>query len=630
MSGIKGSQSNLSSSSALSSSMHHGTSLTGGGSSLEHLSCDESNTSARSVRHAKRCHFFRNADVYFKGVSLVFPTERYRSFESVFSEVTRSLSKHVNLPTGVRNLYSLTGKKIMSLDDLEDGKSYVAAGSGEPFKRLNYVGVRRGAHKTKTKSFQANESLPVKQHFPSYIYPRVITVVRNGTRPRKIVRLLINKRNAPSFDHTITVITEAVRLDTGPVLKVYAADGSQVTSHEDFFKTEDLFFAYGLERPSKRDFELDYEERKCTESIRRYSRRANIHLKNEHERSSRSMGHVCEMPNPIRQPLIKSKKRKQPLSHNTESGPVYPPLIESTYEMGPIIGEGNFAIVMQCRERATGQVYALKVIDKSKCAGREHIIDNEVAVLHKLYHPNIIHLVTEFFTDSFLYLIMEYVEGGDLFDCITAQRKFSEKEASFLLKDLASALHYIHSMNIVHRDIKPENLLVATNPRGEKVLKLGDFGLACHVSGPLYTVCGTPTYVAPEILEEKGYGLQIDVWAAGVILYILLCGYPPFASPTGDQEELFDRILSGNYEFSSPYWDDVSELAKDLISHMLQIQPEVRFSAEDVLDHHWIRVAQLDECVEELQLDDGVAGAVSRVFGECQDKQLQAMTIITY
>lgn len=119
-------------------------------------------------------------------------------------------------------------------------------------------------------------------------------------------------------------------------------------------------------------------------------------------------------------------------------------------------------------------------------------------------------------------------------------------------------------------------------------LKLADFGLACEVTKPLDTVCGTPTYVAPEILMETGYGLKIDVWAAGIILYILLCGFPPFVSPDNQQELLFDAILSGIYEFPEPYWDGISEGARDLINNMLQSDPELRFSSEDVLDHFWL------------------------------------------
>jgi doublecortin-like kinase 1/2 len=160
-----------------------------------------------------------------------------------------------------------------------------------------------------------------------------------------------------------------------------------------------------------------------------------------------------------------------------------------------------------------------------------------------------------------------------------------------MINHLLSALAYLHNLNIVHRDVKPENLLVEFESDRIRLLKLGDFGLACEVTRPLFTVCGTPTYVAPEILAESGYGLKIDVWAAGVILYILLCGYPPFVSQDNDQEKLFDCILSGQYDFPDEYWKDVSNLAKELIQNMLQLAPELRFSAEDVLDHPWLSIA---------------------------------------
>lgn len=183
-----------------------------------------------------------------------------------------------------------------------------------------------------------------------------------------------------------------------------------------------------------------------------------------------------------------------------------------------------------------------------------------------------------------------------------------------MIRHLASAMAYLHSLGIVHRDIKPENLLVELDANGTVTeLKLADFGLACEVTAPLSAVCGTPTYVAPEILMETGYGLkvdealclteysilnelqilttfplqQIDVWAAGIILYILLCGFPPFVSPDNEQEPLFDAILSGVYEFPEPYWNDVGQSVRDLIANMLQLDPDLRFSSEDVLDHPW-------------------------------------------
>ncbi|KXJ04761.1 Serine/threonine-protein kinase DCLK3, partial [Exaiptasia diaphana] len=131
---------------------------------------------------------------------------------------------------------------------------------------------------------------------------------------------------------------------------------------------------------------------------------------------------------------------------------------------------------------------------------------------------------------------------------------------------------------------------VHKRPNGHNKLKLADFGLAVEVKLPLFTVCGTPTYVAPEILEEEGYGLKIDMWAAGVITYIMLCGFPPFRSAKRDQDELFDLIQAGDFEFLSPYWDKVSNDAKDLISNLLVVDPHRRFTAEKALKHKWVKL----------------------------------------
>uniref|UniRef100_A0A3B4WWK3 non-specific serine/threonine protein kinase n=1 Tax=Seriola lalandi dorsalis TaxID=1841481 RepID=A0A3B4WWK3_SERLL len=276
-------------------------------------------------------------------------------------------------------------------------------------------------------------------------------------------------------------------------------------------------------------------------------------------------------------------------------------IINDKYKVGKVIGDGNFAVVKECVERSTGQEYALKIIDKARCCGKEHLIENEVAVLRRVRHPSIIQLIEVDETPSQLFLVMELVKGGDLFDAITSSTKYSERDASAMVFNLAGAIKYLHRMNIVHRDIKPENLLVCEYPDGTKSLKLGDFGLATVVEGPLYTVCGTPTYVAPEIIAETGYGLKVDIWAAGVITYILLCGFPPFRRSNNVQEELFDQILRGKLEFPSPDWDTISLPAKMLISQMLQVNVDARFTAEEVLSHPWVTVrarstAYMHEC----------------------------------
>ncbi|XP_072547619.1 serine/threonine-protein kinase DCLK1b isoform X3 [Salminus brasiliensis] len=293
-----------------------------------------------------------------------------------------------------------------------------------------------------------------------------------------------------------------------------------------------------------------------------------------------------------------------------EEGPQVPASIAERYRVGRMIGDGNFAVVRECVERSTGREYALKIINKGKCRGKEHMIQNEVSILRRVKHPNIVLLIEEMDTYSELYLVMELVKGGDLFDAITSTNKYTERDASGMLYNLVSAIKYLHSLNVVHRDIKPENLLVYEHQDGSKSLKLGDFGLATVVDGPLYTVCGTPTYVAPEIITEAGYGLKVDIWAAGVITYILLCGFPPFRGSTEDQEALFDQILMGQLDFPLPYWDNVSDSAKELITCMLQVEVNQRYTALQVLDHPWVN----DDGMLENEHQLSVAGKIKKHF----------------
>lgn len=260
----------------------------------------------------------------------------------------------------------------------------------------------------------------------------------------------------------------------------------------------------------------------------------------------------------------------------------------SRYELGRTLGDGNFAIVRQAKLKNSSSEYAMKIIDKPKLKGKEHMVENEIEIMKDCHQPNIVKLYEEYETHDKIYLVMELVKGGDLFDAITQSVKFGEVDSAHMVKDLCNALFYLHSRSIVHRDLKPENLLVHRNKDGTISIKLADFGLAMEVKEDIYTVCGTPTYVAPEILSEIGYGLEVDMWAVGVICYILLCGFPPFRSPDRNQTELFEFIKAGEYEFLSPYWDNVSSSAKDVIEHLLVVDRKRRFTAIDVLSHPWI------------------------------------------
>ncbi|XP_070069248.1 serine/threonine-protein kinase GG21441 isoform X2 [Drosophila takahashii] len=598
-------------------------------------------SSRTPTRKARRIKFYRNGDRFYPGITIPVSNERYRSFESLYEDLTRLLEENVKIPGAVRTIYSMCGKKIITLDELEDGQSYVCSCNNEHFKKVEYnTSSQPLANLTPFNNSRSNNPRFTKSYRPasplkngslsssngpvtacsggvangsplnasrfierdSVVHPRIVTLIRNGTKPRRIMRLLLNKRNSPSFEHVLTAITQVVRLDTGYVRKVFTLSGASVVQLSDFFGPDDVFFAYGTERiNTAEDFKLETEEQRSISVIRK---------------TLRTAGTTCKGPKP-KMP-IKSKNHYPPLVGSEEFKASAPPEhhkqaplrkspgleiddlpadIRERYTLGQIIGDGNFAIVLKIVHRQTGESYALKIIDKNKCRGKEHYIDAEVRVMKKLDHPHIISLIMDVDKHTNMYLVLEYVSGGDLFDAITQVTRFSESQSRIMIRHLGSAMAYLHSMGIVHRDIKPENLLVELDEYGNVLeLKLADFGLACEVNDLLYAVCGTPTYVAPEILLEVGYGLKIDVWAAGIILYILLCGFPPFVAPDNQQEPLFDAIISGIYEFPDPYWSDIGDGVRDLIANMLQSDPDVRFTSEDILDHYWTMEIEKTEC----------------------------------
>ncbi|XP_031618712.1 serine/threonine-protein kinase GL21140 isoform X2 [Contarinia nasturtii] len=572
-------------------------------------------SSRTPTRKAKRVRFFRNGDKFYGGVVIPVSNERYRSFDSLAEDLTRILEDRVS--GAVRNIYSTLGKKITSLDEFDDAQSYVVCVNNESYKKLDYTSSPLGQSNKTTNRLTRSQrpASPLKigsnganingfdkvdlSERDSVVHPRIVTLIRSGTKPRKILRLLLNKRNSPSFEHVLTAITHVTKLDTGCVRKVYTLSGTQLQTLADFFGDEYVFFAYGSERVNADDFRLEVEELKAVQQTRKTLRTG----------SARS-GPKPQMPIKnsvnLHDTTFECDDDTELVSSTQcdDSNPLgLPEIIQNNYTLGPVIGDGNFAVVLKIKRKSDKKNFALKIIDKSKCKGKEHYIDAEIRVMKKLKHEQVMSLHLNFDTPANMFLILEYVSGGDLFDAITRVTRFSESEARLMIRHLASAMAYLHSLSIVHRDIKPENLLVELDEAGHITqLKLADFGLACEVTEPLTAVCGTPTYVAPEILMETGYGLKIDVWAAGIILYILLCGFPPFVSPDNEQEPLFDAILSGVYEFPEPYWNDIGQEVRDCIANMLQLDPDLRFSSEDVLDHPWtlntISTNKLDELID--------------------------------
>lgn len=261
--------------------------------------------------------------------------------------------------------------------------------------------------------------------------------------------------------------------------------------------------------------------------------------------------------------------------------------VEEFYALGDVIGEGMDGEVRKAVHVTTGEEFAIKIITKSAMDEEElSALHNEIHILSEVEHPNVVKFYEAYETDEKLYLVLELMQGGELFDRIIENECFTEKEAKDVLIPIIDAVNYCHELEIIHRDLKPENLLYETTDEGS-LIKISDFGLARFVPNSSFatTACGTPGYIAPEILMCKGYGKEVDVWSVGIILYILLWGYPPFFSDWNS--ELFEQIKAGKFEFHSPYWDDVSEEAKDLVKKLLTVDPKKRITLEEAKEHKW-------------------------------------------
>ncbi|XWS24820.1 hypothetical protein CRYUN_Cryun27aG0017700 [Craigia yunnanensis] len=269
--------------------------------------------------------------------------------------------------------------------------------------------------------------------------------------------------------------------------------------------------------------------------------------------------------------------------------PYQTPRLRDHYLLGKKLGQGQFGTTYQCTDKATGTLYACKSIPKRKLSCREDYDDvwREIQIMHHLSeHPSVVQIKGTYEDSVFVHLVMEVCAGGELFDRIVAKGHYSEREAAKLIKTIVGVVEACHSLGVMHRDLKPENFLF-DSPADDALLKATDFGLSIFYKPGQYfcDVVGSPYYVAPEVLC-KHYGPEVDIWSAGVILYILLSGVPPFWAET--ESGIFRQILHGKIDFVSEPWPSISESAKDLIRKMLERHPRQRISAHEVLCHPWI------------------------------------------
>lgn len=298
------------------------------------------------------------------------------------------------------------------------------------------------------------------------------------------------------------------------------------------------------------------------------------------------------------------------------------------YIVGKQLGSGHYAIVKEAKNRLTGDIVAVKIFHPNKTSKDsqedEAKLQQEIDLLLSIDHPNIVKFINRYVEpinqhSVSTYLIMEKVNSGELFERIINKLKLREDETKALFKQLLSGLFYLHQKNIIHRDIKPENILLDITPRQscqqqqtgpwdeneyDIKVKIADFGLAKFIGELQFTntLCGTPAYVAPEILSNQiNYTTKADLWLAGVLLYVCLCGFPPFSDELAPPN-MREQILTAKYAFYSPYWDDITDAALDLISSLLVLSPEERYDVTTAADHEWFResVSQEDMVMDSL------------------------------
>lgn len=317
------------------------------------------------------------------------------------------------------------------------------------------------------------------------------------------------------------------------------------------------------------------------------------------------------------------------------------------YILGTQLGSGHYAVVKEARNRSTGETVAVKIFHPNKKGynkSEDSKLKQEMNLLISVNHPNIVKFIARYVEPISeyainTYLVLEKMNSGELFQRIITKSKLRQNEAKAFFSQILSGVSYLHDNNIIHRDLKPENILLDIIPKSDENLgqtgpwddneydikvKIADFGLAKFIGELKFTntLCGTPAYVAPEILNNnRNYSTKVDIWLAGVLLYVCLCGFPPFSDELGPPN-MREQILSGKFAFYTPYWDDIHDSALDLITKMLIIDSNYRFDANQTIEHFWFSTDLPDSLEPDLSMDlssgDSIIASIPRTESNFQ------------
>uniref|UniRef100_A0A8D2ATM3 CaM kinase-like vesicle-associated protein n=1 Tax=Sciurus vulgaris TaxID=55149 RepID=A0A8D2ATM3_SCIVU len=306
-----------------------------------------------------------------------------------------------------------------------------------------------------------------------------------------------------------------------------------------------------------------------------------------------------------------------------------PSEVTDRYDLGQVIKTEEFCEIFRAKDKNTGKLHTCKKFQKRDGRKVRKAAKNEIGILKMVKHPNILQLVDVFVTRKEYFIFLELATGREVFDWILDQGYYSERDTSNVVRQVLEAVAYLHSLKIVHRNLKLENLVYYNRLKNSKIV-ISDFHLAKLENGLIKEPCGTPEYLAPEVVGRQRYGRPVDCWAIGVIMYILLSGNPPFYEEVEEDDyenhdkNLFRKILAGDYEFDSPYWDDISQAAKDLVTRLMEVEQDQRITAEEAISHEWIS----GNAASDKNIKDGVCAQIEKNFARAKWKKAVRVTTL--